>query len=202
MRPLPVHRTSRLVLSSGAGLMSERMRMKCLSPMKSSALETASLLAEQRLGREDDERFAEAAQHLPAQDVEIIGRRRAVGDLDIALGAELQEALDARRAMLRSLAFIAVGQQQHEAVGAQPFALGRGDILVDDDLGAIGEVAELRFPHHQGLGVGHGIAIFEAEHAIFGQRAVEYVEPAMRHGREAGCSGAPYPDRPRPSGAG
>jgi hypothetical protein len=39
-----------------------------------------------------------------------------------------------------------VRQQQHEAVGAQPLGLAGGDVLVDDDLRAVGEVAELRFP--------------------------------------------------------
>src|SRR3546814_4451385 len=46
----------------------------------------------------------------------------------------------------------------------QPFGLRRRDILIDYDLSAIREIAELRFPEHQSLGIGHGIAIFEAQH--------------------------------------
>src|SRR3546814_13887843 len=34
------------------------------------------LVAQQRLGRHDDQRLAEIAQHLPTQDVELLGRRR------------------------------------------------------------------------------------------------------------------------------
>ena len=45
------------------------------------------LVPQQRFGRHDDQRLAEAAVHLAAQDVEVIGRSGAVGDLDIILGA-------------------------------------------------------------------------------------------------------------------
>jgi hypothetical protein len=73
-----------------------------------------------------------------------------------------------------------------EAAGAQPLGLAAGDELVDDRLRAVGEVAELRFPQHQRARVGDRIAIFEAEHAEFGQRA----------------SRAPRSGRPRSSSAG
>src|SRR3546814_6279096 len=64
------------------------------------------LVPQQRLGRHEDERLAERAQHLAAQDVEIIGRRRDVADLDIVAGAQLQESFEPRGTMLRSLPFI------------------------------------------------------------------------------------------------
>ena len=160
------------------GLRSLRMRRKWLSPVKSAAARHRQLVPQQRLGRHHDQRLAEIAQHLPPQDVEIIGRRGAVGDLDIVLGAQLQIALEPRRAMLRPLPFEAVRQQHHQAAGAQPLGLARGDELVDDHLRAVGEIAELRFPQHQRLRVGDRIAIFEAEHAEFGQRAVADLEAA------------------------
>jgi len=47
--------------------------------------------------------------------------------------------------MLRSLAFIAMGQHADEAGHAQPLALARRDELVEQHLRAVGEVAELRF---------------------------------------------------------
>ena len=65
--------------------------------------------------------------HLAAQDVEIVGRRGDVAHLDIVLRAELQEALEPRGAVLRPLSFIAMRQQQDEAVGAQPLGFGRGE---------------------------------------------------------------------------
>ena len=112
--------------------------------------------------------------------MEVIRRAGDVADLDIVVCAQLQEAFETRGAVFRSLAFIAVRQQHHEAVGAQPLDLAAGDELIDHDLRAIGEIAELRFPHRQGLGVRHGEAVFEAEHAIFGQDAVIDFELAVR----------------------
>ena len=138
------------------------------------------LVPQQRLGRHHDQGLAEIAQQLPPQDVEIIGRRGAVGDLDIVLGAELQIALEPRRAMLRPLPFVAVRQQHHEPAGAQPLGLARRDELVDDDLRAVAEIAELRLPQHERARVGDRIAIFEAEHAEFGERAVAHLEIAGR----------------------
>ncbi len=51
--------------------------------------------------------------------------------------------------MLRAGAFIAVRQEQRETAEALPLRFARADELVDDDLGAVGEVAVLAFPDHQ-----------------------------------------------------
>src|SRR3546814_7265035 len=64
------------------------------------------LVSQQRLGRHHDKGLAERPEHLPAQDVEIIGRRGAVRNLDIAFRAELQIAFEARGAVFRSLPLI------------------------------------------------------------------------------------------------
>ena len=55
-------------------------------------------------------------------------------------------------------------------------ALARSDELVDDDLGAVREVAELRLPDHQRVRVGERVAVLEAEHAVLGEEAVEDLE--------------------------
>ena len=78
--------------------------------------------------------------------------------------------------MLRPLALIAVRQQEHETRHAQPFALAGGDELVDDDLRAVGEVAELRLPQHERVGLGEAVAIFEAEHGLLGEHGVDDLE--------------------------
>ncbi len=70
--------------------------------------------------------------------------------------------------MLGALAFVTMRQQHDETVGAQPFGLSRSNELVDHDLRAVGKIAELRFPHDECLGVGHRIAIFETQYAVFG----------------------------------
>src|SRR3546814_982583 len=70
-------------------------------------------------------------------------------------------------------------QKQQEAVGTQPLGLAGGDELIDHDLRAVGEIAELGFPKHQRFGIGERIAVFETEHAIFGERRIEHLETAM-----------------------
>jgi hypothetical protein len=111
-------------------------------------------MAEQALGREDDQRFARAAAigaaiHLAAEQVEILRRRGAVADQHIVLGAQHQVTLDARAGVFRPLAFEAVREQHHQAAGLAPLLLAAGNELVDHDLRAVGEVAELRFPDDQ-----------------------------------------------------
>ncbi len=105
--------------------------------------------------------------------MEIIGRVRDVADLDIILAAHLQITLEPGRGMFRPLPLVAVRQQQHEPRHAQPLRLARGDELVDDDLGAVGEIAELRLPQYQRLRIGERIAVIEAQHRGFRQRTVE-----------------------------
>ena len=85
---------------------------------------------------------------------------------------ELQVALDARAGVLRPLAFVAVRQQHDDAGEQTPLVLAGGDELVDDDLRAVGEVAELRLPEHQRLGIVAAEAVLEAEHRRL-PRAVE-----------------------------
>src|SRR5690606_27255954 len=88
------------------------------------------LVTQQRLGRHQDQRLAERTVRLATQDVEVVGRRRAVGVVHVVLGALLQEALKTRGGVLGALALIAVRQKHHQAAHAQPLALARGDELV------------------------------------------------------------------------
>ena len=136
----------------------------------------AALVAQQRFRRHQHQRFAERPVHLAAQDVEIVCRRGGAGNLHVVLCAKLEIPLQPGRGMLRPLAFIAMRQQQHEAVHAQPFHFAGSDELVDHDLRAVGEVAELRFPQHQCLGLGRGIAVFKAQHRFFGQQRIHHFE--------------------------
>src|SRR5512139_83991 len=105
-----------------------------------------TLVAQQRFRRHQNERLADFAPQLPAQDVEVVRGRRAVRNLHIVFCAHLQEALEPRRGMLWSLPLVAMRQQTNEARHPQPFALPGGDELVEHDLRAVREVAELRFP--------------------------------------------------------
>ena len=67
--------------------------------------------------------------------------------------------------MFWSLAFIAVREEQHDRAGRLPFRFRRRDELVDDDLGTVGEIAELGFPQVKLRREVHRIAVVESEHA-------------------------------------
>ena len=103
-----------------------------------------------------------AIARLAAQQVEVLRRRREVRDADVALGGELQEALQARAGVLGARALVAVRQQQRQARGLAPLGQAGDDELVDDDLGAVDEVAELRLPEHERLGRLRRVAVLEA----------------------------------------
>ena len=117
------------------------------------------------LGRKDDQRFPPLPQSLPPQKMEILRRRRRLADLDIVARGKLQVALDTRARMFRPLPFVAVRQKHHDAREQVPFILARRDELIDDDLRAVREVAELRFPQHQRLGIIAAEPVFKSQHA-------------------------------------
>ena len=94
-------------------------------------------MTQQTLRRHDDERLSQRPQHLPAQHVEHLRGRRGYAHLDVVFGAELQEALEPGRGMLRPLAFVAVRQEQREPRQPPPFGFARTDELIDDHLGAV-----------------------------------------------------------------
>ena len=76
------------------------------------------------------------------------------------------------RGVLGPLALVAVGQQQHEARRLTPLVVGGHEEVVDDDLGAVGEVAELRLPRHQGVGGLHRVAVLETHRRVLRQQRV------------------------------
>lgn len=124
--------------------------------------------------------LAELAVHLPAQDVEHVGRLGQVRDLHVAvlmlalelvrrredarvLVAELQVPFHPAGGVLGTLTIVAVRQAHHEPGALQPLDFAGRDELVDDDLRRVCEVAELRFPDDQRVGRGQGVAVLEAE---------------------------------------
>ncbi|MNK46200.1 hypothetical protein D3C87_649790 [compost metagenome] len=65
--------------------------------------------------------------------------------------------------MLGTLALVPVRKHHHQAREPLPLGLGRADELVDDGLGHVGEVAILRFPDVQGIGLGQRVAVLIAQ---------------------------------------
>ena len=92
--------------------------------------------------------------------------------------------------MLGALSLVAVRQEQDEAVRLAPLLLRAGQELVDDDLRAVQEVAELRLPHHERAMLGHRVAELEAHHRRFREQAVVHLEAHARGGE--GAAGATY----------
>src|SRR5699024_12730238 len=51
-------------------------------------------------------------------------------------------------------------------------------LLIDDGLATVGEVTELCLPQGQRVGVGHGVAVLEAQARVLGERGVVGLEAA------------------------
>jgi hypothetical protein len=92
------------------------------------------------------------------------------------ISAQLHEALGADECS--ALTFIAVRQQHDQTAGTAPLRLTGRDELVDDNLGAVGEVAELAFPD-EFIRIGRGITVIESQHSFFGQHGVVAVEASL-----------------------
>ncbi len=138
-------------LPSARGRRSRRAPRGTSRVVSSSSFDTDSLWRSRLFGVMTMSGLRNDAQHLPAQHVEHLRGRRRHAHRHVVLGAELQEALEARRGVLGTLPFVAVRQEQRQPADATPLGLARGDELVDDDLRAIGEVAELAFPDHEAV---------------------------------------------------
>ena len=111
--------------------------------------------------------------------MEILRGGGDVADLHVLLGAELKKTLESGAGVLGSLSLVAMGKEHDERTGTQPLGLRGADELVDDDLGAVGKVAELGLPHAEHLGIIHRIAVVEAEHGGLGEGAVVDAEAGL-----------------------
>jgi hypothetical protein len=103
----------------------------------------------------------------------ILRRRGRRADLHVLQRAQLQETLKARRAVFRALAFVTVRQEQRQAAQAAPLGFAGGEELVDDDLGTVGEIAELAFPDVQRHRVGGRVAVLERHHRLLAEQRVD-----------------------------
>ena len=97
--------------------------------------------------------------------------------------ASAQEALQARGGVLGARALVAVGQQQRQARGLAPLGEAGDDELVDDHLGGVDEVAELRLPQHERLGGLLAVAVLEAHARELRERAVVQLQRRQRVGQ-------------------
>ena len=122
----------------------------------------------QRIGRQQ--------QGLASQHVEVLRGGGAVDDANVGVGGGVQKAFEPGARMIGALAFVAMRQQQHQRRRHAPLRAARRQVLIQDDLRAVDEVAVLRFPHHQPAGFLQVVAEFEAHTCVLGQRAVANLE--------------------------
>ena len=114
---------------------------------------------------------------LPAEQVEELRRCGRLADLDVVLGTQGEESLEARRGVFGTLTLVAVREQHDQGGSLGPLVLGGHDELVDDDLRTVGEVAELCFPDHERVLVHHGVAVLEPEGGVLREEGV--VDPQL-----------------------
>src|SRR6185369_14324198 len=93
-------------------------------------------------------------------------------NLDVVLGAVLKETLHTRARVLGTLALVTMRQEKHEARKPVPLVLARRDELINDDLRAVQEIAELRLPDDERIRRVERITELESEHASLAERAV------------------------------
>ena len=116
-----------------------------------------------------------------------------IGDAQVVARAQRQEPLDAAARVLRALALVAVGEQQRRGRELAPLVLGGDEEVVDDDLGAVHEVAELRLPGDERVGALDRVAVLEAERGVLAeQRVADREAPGRRRrGGTAARTAAP-----------
>jgi hypothetical protein len=115
--------------------------------------------------------------------VEELRDRRGVDHADVVLGRELQEPLEPCARVLGAVALVPVGQEEREARGLLPLRAARDDELVDHDLRAVDEIAELRLPDDERVRRRDRVAVLEADGCVLGERGVVDLERRGR-GRE------------------
>lgn len=126
--------------------------------------------------------FSELSVHLSAHDVEQVGWRGHVGNLHVAvlvlsvdsvgggehswvLVTQLEVPFYSSGGVFGTLAVITVWQRHDKSRPLEPLGFTRCDELIDDTLSVVGEVTELSLPHHERIGRGQGVAVFEAQAA-------------------------------------
>ena len=82
--------------------------------------------------------------------------------------------------MLGPVALVAVRQQQRQPRRLAPLRAAGDEELVDHDLGAVDEVAELGLPEHERVGRGDRVAVLEPERRVLRERRVVDLEGGVR----------------------
>jgi hypothetical protein len=131
-----------------------------------------NLRPEQALWCQHHQRFAPSPQCLPAQKVKVLPGRGRLANLDVVFGSKLEESLHPRTRVFRTLSLVAVREEQNQSGQEAPLVLPGRDKLVQNNLGAVGKIAELSLPADERLGVIAAVTVLEADRRGLGQRRV------------------------------
>ena len=78
--------------------------------------------------------------------MKVLGGVAGLGHAQVVARAQRQESLEAPARVLGTLTFVAVGQEHHETRTLTPLIFCGDEKVIDDDFGAVDEVAKLRLP--------------------------------------------------------
>src|SRR5262245_52249936 len=81
--------------------------------------------------------------------------------------------------MFRPLSLVTMRQHERQIAQAAPLRFTRADELIDDDLRAVHEIAELRLPDREAVRLRGGEAVLESEHCFFRQQRVDDIEARL-----------------------
>src|SRR6266403_1318650 len=123
--------------------------------------------------RHDHERLAPGPQRLPPQAMKILRGSGRIDHLDVIIGGQMKETLQARAGVLGALPFVSVREQKNQTAQPLPFGLRAGDELVHYGLSGIPEISVLSFPQNETVGIIQTIAVFKPKHTRFRKRAIE-----------------------------
>lgn len=131
--------------------------------------------------------------------MEVIGCCRAIYNLHISLSedifivvihsvkwyklvliAKLEVSLGSGRWVLWTCTIVSVRQQHYKAVLHIPFCLTRCNELIDNNLGTISKITELRFPKSQTIWIGLCISKLVTKHSELREMWVRGNEPSIR----------------------
>lgn len=95
---------------------------------------------------------------------------------NIIIIVQFQEPFNPSRRMLSALSVHAVREQQNNAAVNAPLNLATRDKIINHNLRAVREIAELRLPHNKRVFVALSVPVLEAEDSEFTEVRVRYRE--------------------------
>ena len=191
-RPCPTQRTSRVTSSStrsGSSSTGRNEPSRQLGERRRRALQP-----QQALRGEHDERPRRRHERLPAQQVEVLRRRRAVRDPDVRLRRELEEALERARSSARARCPRSRAAAAASAATSPPTSTGRSTMNWSMTICAPLTKSPNCASHSTSASRrGDRVAVLEADARVLRERRVEDLERGASRRRAAGSASSARP---------